>query len=190
MEKKRDTTVQLTTSEMVLNVFVNGMWWIIKILLGRDHGILTFVQTGNVHSSTYNRRNPTRKDQRNVTYGMSKLFGHQLEQLTCLLKIRPSGLRICGLCAQECLISTTNVKPPAQLKMVPTFPVTHGIMGTPLALFKTWDFCLLQGCGHTCQRPVGPWKRLYSVTFLGLLARSPHLQFTWLRSNSTTEQQS
>ena len=66
---------------------------------------LTFVQTGNVHSSTYNRRNPTRKDQRNVTYGMSKLFGHQLEQLTCLLKIRPSGLRICGLCAQECLIS-------------------------------------------------------------------------------------
>ena len=36
---------------------------------------------------------------------MSKLFGHQLEQLTCLLKIRPSGLRICGLCAQECLIS-------------------------------------------------------------------------------------
>ena len=48
---------------------------------------------------------PKGKDQKNVTYGMSKLFGHQLEQLTCLLKIRPSGLRICGLCAQECLIS-------------------------------------------------------------------------------------
>ena len=48
---------------------------------------------------------PKGKDQKNVTYGMSKLFGHQFEQLTCLLKIQPSGLRICGLCAQECLIS-------------------------------------------------------------------------------------
>ena len=55
-------------------------------------------------------------------------------------------------CAQECLISPQMSN---QLKMAePRFPVTHGIMGTPLTLFKMWDFCPLQGRTHTCQRPV------------------------------------
>ena len=35
------------------------------------------------------------------------------------------------------------------LKMVARFPVTHRIMGTPLTLFKMWDFCPLQSCTHT-----------------------------------------
>ena len=107
--EKRGTLlyVQVTTSEMVLNVIVNGMWWIIKTLFRKrswDINISSNSKCPLVHLQL-KESDPKGKDQKNVTYGMSKLFGHQLEQLTCLLKIRPSGLRICGLCAQECLIS-------------------------------------------------------------------------------------
>ena len=159
---------------MVLNVIFFGSWWIIKIFLEDD-------QTGNslVHLQM-KESDPKGKDQKNVTNGMSKSFGHQLEQLTCLLKIRPSGLRICGLCAQECLIS---------LKCQTARAVENGSnvsghtrdYGNAISSLRTWDFCLLQGCGHTCQRSVGAWKRL---NFQGLLTRDPHQHEALLKCQS------